>query len=85
MSFTSERPSRVDLLPYVGLVLFLKSVPHIVLLVSPRVTGKRLLSAYQAKLSENAIDWIVVCVYVVTYFFYCFSVMCLFDIRRNTN
>lgn len=69
MSFRLERPSRVDLLPYVGLVLFLKSVPHILLLVPPQVTGKCLLRAYQAKVSENAVDLIVVCVYVVTYFF----------------
>lgn len=59
MSFRLERPSRVDLL---GLVLFLKSVPHILLLVPPQVTGKCLLRAYQAKVSENAVDLIVVCI-----------------------
>lgn len=63
------------MLPYVGLVLFLKTVPHILLLVLTRVTGKRLLHAYQAKLGENMTDLIVVCVcvYVVTYFllFFC--------------
>lgn len=84
MSFRLERPSRVDLLPYVGLVLFLKSVPHILLLVPPQVTGKCLLRAYQAKVSENAVDLIVVCICCNIYF-YCFSVMCLFDTCRNTN